>query len=274
MIFGFNTDVKHADTVYHVQSEARPQDLLLQTLVFVKGRCIGKQTSSYAEKMQDAAFSEEVVHELLKDQHKHFVDAVREGRIEAEIEPPGDTATTRASVPSPALSLSDLQELAVVAELDPELARAFEEVPVVAPEILPEPVGKPEPVQPAPDLAVNFHEQPPPQRLFELTPAGSQIGRGLALECAPPTPCKDGSSINIAVKVIDDGAPAGEAQVACRITSGSAAAKYVYANASSDGVAGMELALDGLDLNATALLIQANHRGKSASRKYRLQTAT
>ena len=33
-IFGFNTDVKLADVVYHVQSEARQQDLLLQTLIF------------------------------------------------------------------------------------------------------------------------------------------------------------------------------------------------------------------------------------------------
>ena len=31
MVFGFNTDVKHQDTIYHVQSEAREADLLLQT---------------------------------------------------------------------------------------------------------------------------------------------------------------------------------------------------------------------------------------------------
>ena len=41
MIFGFNTDVKHEETIYHVQSEAREADLLLQTQVFVRGRCIG-----------------------------------------------------------------------------------------------------------------------------------------------------------------------------------------------------------------------------------------
>ena len=42
MIFGFNTDIKYEDVVYHVQSEARHADLLLQTQVFVHGRCIGK----------------------------------------------------------------------------------------------------------------------------------------------------------------------------------------------------------------------------------------
>ncbi|PYX39799.1 MAG: hypothetical protein DMG81_08415 [Acidobacteria bacterium] len=46
MIFGFNTDVKQGDTVYHVQSEARENELILQTQVFVRGRCIGKRATS------------------------------------------------------------------------------------------------------------------------------------------------------------------------------------------------------------------------------------
>ncbi len=281
MIFGFNTDVKYADTVYHVQSEARQQDFLLRTLVFVKGQCIGKCVRSYAEKMQHPEFSEELIHVLLKDQHKRFVDAVREGRIEAEIEPPGD-GEKRASVPIPALSVADLQELAVVAEVEPEsyLVDEIPVVPVVMPEVSPEPVTsasdpvEPVTVVPQPQAVVVAQEESAPQRIFELTPAGSQIGKGLVLECAPPTAGTDGNSIMIAVTVLDEGAPAGEAQVACRITSGSAAAKYIYANVSTNGVAGVELALEGLDLTATSLLIQANHRGKSASRKYKLQTST
>ena len=55
MIFGFNTDVKHGDTMYHVQSEARESELLLQTQVFVRGRCIGKRATSYADKRQRPA---------------------------------------------------------------------------------------------------------------------------------------------------------------------------------------------------------------------------
>ena len=49
MIFGFNTDIKHNDTVYHVQSEARENELLLQTQVFVRGRCVGKRATPYAD---------------------------------------------------------------------------------------------------------------------------------------------------------------------------------------------------------------------------------
>src|ERR1039457_4404664 len=48
MIFGFNTDIRHEDTIYHVQSEAREGEQLLQTQVFVRGRCIGTRAISYA----------------------------------------------------------------------------------------------------------------------------------------------------------------------------------------------------------------------------------
>jgi hypothetical protein len=82
MIFGFNTDVKYGDTVYHVQSEARKADLLLQTMVFVRGHCIGKYASSYAEEVSDPGFSEEHMHDLLKGQHREVVESVRAGAIE------------------------------------------------------------------------------------------------------------------------------------------------------------------------------------------------
>jgi hypothetical protein len=80
-IFGFNTDVKRAEVVYHVQSEARENDLLLQTLVFVKGQCVGKQAFSYAQELAYPGFSTEAMHELLKAQHKAVIDAVQQGQL-------------------------------------------------------------------------------------------------------------------------------------------------------------------------------------------------
>ena len=81
MIFGFNTDIKHGDTVYHVQSEARKAEKLLQTQVFVRGRCIGKKASSYAEAMEKPDFTEEHMHDLLKSQHRGMLDGIREGKL-------------------------------------------------------------------------------------------------------------------------------------------------------------------------------------------------
>ncbi len=82
MIFGFNTDVKHQDKVYHVQSEAREHEHLLQTQVFVRGRCIGKLATPYQEGGQHGTTSEKQLEQGLRAQHKSVLDAIREGRLE------------------------------------------------------------------------------------------------------------------------------------------------------------------------------------------------
>jgi len=82
MIFGFNTDIKHDETVYHVQSEAREGDLLLQTQVFVRGRCIGKHATSYAEQALSEGFTDQQKEQILREQHRLVLDAIRDGRVE------------------------------------------------------------------------------------------------------------------------------------------------------------------------------------------------
>jgi hypothetical protein len=82
MIFGFNTDVKHGDTIFHVQSEARENELLLQTQVFVRGRCIGKKAISYADKAVLTQFGEAQKEQQLREQHRSVLDAIREGKLE------------------------------------------------------------------------------------------------------------------------------------------------------------------------------------------------
>jgi len=82
MIFGFNTDIKHEDTVYHVQSEAREADLLLQTQVFVRGRCIGKRATPYSDQAQSPDFTDQKKEAILREQHRLVLDAIRDGKLE------------------------------------------------------------------------------------------------------------------------------------------------------------------------------------------------
>jgi hypothetical protein len=82
MIFGFNTDIKHEETVYHVQSEAREGEMLLQTQVFVRGRCIGKRATPYAEQAKSRDFTDQKKEQILREQHRLVLDAIREGRLE------------------------------------------------------------------------------------------------------------------------------------------------------------------------------------------------
>jgi hypothetical protein len=82
MIFGFNTDIKQGDTVYHVQSEAREGELLLQTQVFVRGRCIGKRATPYGDRLA-SGFTDQQKEQVLRDQHRLVLDSIRDGRVDA-----------------------------------------------------------------------------------------------------------------------------------------------------------------------------------------------
>lgn len=301
MIFGFNTDVKFADTVYHVQSEARQHELVLQTLVFLKGRCIGKRTSSYAEQTKQAGFSEEHMHDLLKDQHKHFVAAVREGRIESELGEHSEQAHAEEIPPAAAaliaeFAVPDVAAAGAVSQLEEAAAVIVEpemEEPagvVVEPEKVEEPAAvagepemMPEAAAAAPatvrmdDLAAQFAAavaSKPVDPGLSLTPLGKLIGKGLSVKCRPPVAGAGDGVVTIGVEIGDEDGPATGAQVNCRITSGKTHASYVYATTNAEGVADVHLALKDLDLTATALLIQASHRGQSASRKFKLETSS
>jgi hypothetical protein len=91
MIFGFNTDIRHEDTVYHVQSEAREGEQLLQTQVFVRGRCIGKRavpygSSAIAGKLGAPTASptnDQDKEKLLRELHREVLDAIRDGKFDS-----------------------------------------------------------------------------------------------------------------------------------------------------------------------------------------------
>ncbi|MBZ5549533.1 MAG: hypothetical protein LAO22_16510 [Acidobacteriia bacterium] len=97
MIFGFNTDIKHEDTVYHVQSEARESEQLLQTQVFVRGRCIGKRAVSYAPTAAEGQVSDQEKERMLRDQHRQVLDAIRDGKVDSVFDK-RDTPETLAAV--------------------------------------------------------------------------------------------------------------------------------------------------------------------------------
>ncbi len=90
MIFGFNTDIRQGDTIYHVQSEAREGEHLLQTQVFVKGRCIGKRAVPYRVGAQGveshglgAPSSDQDQEKMLRELHRQVLDAIRDGKLDA-----------------------------------------------------------------------------------------------------------------------------------------------------------------------------------------------
>ena len=97
MIFGFNTDIKHENTVYHVQSEARESEQLLQTQVFVQGRCIGKRAVPYPAAPAGSDSSEQFKEKMLREQHRQVLESIREGKLDSLLDR-RDTPETLAAI--------------------------------------------------------------------------------------------------------------------------------------------------------------------------------
>lgn len=89
-IFGFNTNVERDGVTYHVESQARQIDLLLQSMIFLKGQCVGKHAFSYAAMSFQPGFSEAAMHDLLKTQHKSVIDALQHGPPEKVLHMSGE----------------------------------------------------------------------------------------------------------------------------------------------------------------------------------------
>ena len=82
MITGFNTDIEHNGTVYHVQTEDKGLDSpIILSLVYVGGTILASKRSPY-EDLIASGFSDEVLAERLKRQHRLICAAINSGRID------------------------------------------------------------------------------------------------------------------------------------------------------------------------------------------------
>jgi hypothetical protein len=81
VITGFNTDIEHGGVVYHVQTEDKGLDSpIILSLVYVGGTILASKRSPYADLIEQG-FSDEVLAERLKRQHKLICAAINSGRI-------------------------------------------------------------------------------------------------------------------------------------------------------------------------------------------------
>ena len=82
MITGFNTDIEHDGVIYHVQTEDKGLDSpIILSLVYAGGTILASKRSPY-EDLIAAGFSDEVLAERLKRQHRLICAAIHSGRID------------------------------------------------------------------------------------------------------------------------------------------------------------------------------------------------
>jgi hypothetical protein len=191
MIFGFNTDVKHGDTIYHVQSEARESEKLLQTQVFVRGRCVGKRAISYANSVNQAGFGDPQKEQQLRDQHRLVLEAIREGQLESVL----DRAETEA--------------LAAIKQLDVQWENA----------------------------------------------ATVHANRNLTMQ----------------LRVTEDGAAVTGAKLTFRFARPDAAPFYTQAVTNAAGNAEISVEVEESALPDSSVMVQANHEGRTVTRKFALR---
>jgi hypothetical protein len=78
----FNTDIEHDGVVYHVQTEDKGLDSpIILSLVYVGGTILASKRSPYKDLIAEG-FSDEVLAERLKRQHRLICAAINSGRID------------------------------------------------------------------------------------------------------------------------------------------------------------------------------------------------
>ncbi|MGH9388893.1 MAG: hypothetical protein ACRD1Z_04705, partial [Vicinamibacteria bacterium] len=82
MITGYNTDVKHNDRVFHIQTEDRGgQNPCIESFIYVGGEILGGKRTSYSDALA-AEPDEHAVRDLMEQQHRTMISAVREGSFD------------------------------------------------------------------------------------------------------------------------------------------------------------------------------------------------
>lgn len=193
MIFGFNTDVKHVDTIYHVQSEARESEKLLQTQVFVRGRCVGKKAISYAGSAAETGFGDSQKEQLLRDQHRLVLESIKEGKLES------------------VLDKAESETLAGIKQLDVQWENA----------------------------------------------ASVHSNRNLTMQ----------------LRVTEAGAAVPSARLTFRFARPDAAPFYTQAVTDFEGAARISFEVDESALPDSSVMVQANHEGRTVTRKFLLRRA-
>lgn len=82
MITGFNTDIKHNDKVYHVQTEDKgTANPYIESLVYVGGEILASKKTSYAEQLKTGV-DDKWIGGLMEQQHRTMIAAIKRGRFD------------------------------------------------------------------------------------------------------------------------------------------------------------------------------------------------
>jgi hypothetical protein len=103
VITGFNTDIKHNEKVYHVQTEDKGVgNPYIETLVYVGGEILASKKTSYAEQLKTGV-DDKWIGGLMEQQHRTMIAAIKRGRFDQ----PADVTRSGQRTPLPTLAAQE-----------------------------------------------------------------------------------------------------------------------------------------------------------------------
>jgi len=123
VITGFNTDIKHNEKVYHIQTEDKGlQNPYIESLVYVGGEILASKKTSYAEHVKTGV-DEKWIGSLMEQQHRTMIAAIKRGRFDSPADP------TKVVPPSrPTIQVPTPTGMAAVAETETAEEKTLDQV--------------------------------------------------------------------------------------------------------------------------------------------------
>jgi hypothetical protein len=265
MITGYNTDVRHREVVFHVQTEDKgAANPFIESLVYVGGQVLASRRANYADLLAEGRDEKEIV-ALMDHQHRTMIAAIRHGKLDAKMEalirpktsplpliapaPPGDgpgagrPVADGASLPGAAAAAAPRGAAAAARGMTPR----------------PMPVQPMSPPPAAPPPAVARTERSLDQVILEyLTNEADQEHLVLALEGESDLVLGRRASLALRTSSSKSGQPVAGAQVSVRMIS-TIAEPRVLAVGRTDDAGGLPLRFEipPLDRGTAALIIRA-----------------
>ncbi|HVG10783.1 MAG TPA: hypothetical protein VNM67_23980 [Thermoanaerobaculia bacterium] len=102
MITGYNTDIRHNEVVFHVQTEDKGLDYrYIESLVYVGGQVLASKRANYADLLAEGKVEKDIV-ALMDHQHRTMIAAIKHGKLDAKLQSLNAGVVTRQSPPTAA----------------------------------------------------------------------------------------------------------------------------------------------------------------------------
>lgn len=86
MITGYNTDIRHNEVVFHVQTEDKGlANPCIESLVYVGGQVLASKRANYADLLAAGKEEKDIV-ALMDHQHRTMIAAIKHGKLDAKLQ--------------------------------------------------------------------------------------------------------------------------------------------------------------------------------------------